>query len=268
MGYRRRRMGGLDPLMPRRGGFVGAYDAFAASLAHAYEPARRTLTAYTGNLLRLRRASDDAESDFGYVANGDLDVVAIAAWLGGANGYVKTVYDQTTNADHVTQTTAAQQPLFVESAYSGHAGMYFDSSKLTGAFTNGGALSQPFNVFAVIQIDVGLLADGGNHYITDGDDVTNRMIVGKASGVSNPWTINAGTILSSGVPNTDWHIFSARFDGASSQFWIDGISVITGNAGAHNADGIAIGASYFGVVAPWKGYIASVVICDPALADY
>ena len=69
--------------------FRGAYDGIA-NLVHIYEPARRTLTAYIGSLVRLRRASDDAEADFGYLANGNLDTAAIAAWAGGAS-YIVTV---------------------------------------------------------------------------------------------------------------------------------------------------------------------------------
>ena len=61
------------------GRFVGAYDDIA-NIVHIYEPARRVLTAYTGNLVRLRRASDNAELNFGYIANGNLDVAAIAAF--------------------------------------------------------------------------------------------------------------------------------------------------------------------------------------------
>src|SRR5574343_888329 len=98
--------GGLVP-------FTGAYDAIA-NLVHVYEPARCTLSAYSGNpLVRLRRASDDAESDFSHVsaANTELDTAAIAAWAGGA-AYIVTIYDQK-GSDDITQDTAANQPLYV-----------------------------------------------------------------------------------------------------------------------------------------------------------
>ncbi|MHA1539106.1 MAG: hypothetical protein ACTSXQ_01350 [Alphaproteobacteria bacterium] len=49
---------------------------------------------YTGDAIRLRRNSDNAEMDFGFDAAGDLDITAIEAWLGGATGYVLTWYDQ------------------------------------------------------------------------------------------------------------------------------------------------------------------------------
>lgn len=93
--------------------FVGAYDAIP-SITAAYGM-RRLLSSYTGNILRLRRASDNAESDFGYVANGDLDTAAIATWLTATTGYVVTWYDQSGGSKNATQTTAAAQPLYVAS---------------------------------------------------------------------------------------------------------------------------------------------------------
>lgn len=103
------------------GGFVGPYDAIP-SITSAYGM-RRLFTTYTGNLLRLRRASDNAESDFGYLANGDLDAAAIATWLTATMGYVTTWYDQRGNGKNATQTTASSQPLYVSQA----AGMTFDN---------------------------------------------------------------------------------------------------------------------------------------------
>lgn len=64
--------------------------------------------AYSGPLIRLRRASDNAEQDFSAAANGWVDPVAVAAWAGG-DAFVVTRYDQTGNGRHVTQATAANQ---------------------------------------------------------------------------------------------------------------------------------------------------------------
>jgi hypothetical protein len=64
--------------------FVGAYDAIP-NLVHVYD--RRGVPCpalHRGALVRLRRDSDDAEADFSHVSAFDpeLDVAAIAAWLG------------------------------------------------------------------------------------------------------------------------------------------------------------------------------------------
>jgi len=251
------------------GGFAPAYDAFADSIVHAYEPARRVLTSYTGNLVRLRRASDNAESNFTYLANGDLDLAAIAAWAGGAS-YVVTVYDQAPAGDNVTQGVAANQPLYVASIRNGHAGMLFDGTNdlLMGAFTTGGALSQPFSVFAVAALDAVAVNDGKYRTITDGDDAANRVLLSQnAAPAPDTWRIFAGAELSG--PNASdalWHIWSALFNGVASQYWLDGISAASGDAGAQNIDGVAVG-NTFNNLAQWFGPITSLVICDPSLSD-
>jgi len=105
------------------------------NVIHVYEPARRALSSYTGNLLRLRRDSDDAESNFGYVeATGELDKAAIATWLDGADGHVVTIYDQK-GSDDVTQATADNQPLYVSDMQNGHAGMSCASDHVVGTMT-------------------------------------------------------------------------------------------------------------------------------------
>lgn len=81
--------------------YPGAYAAFST---------RKLRAAYAGLCLRLRRSSDNAESDFGF-SGGWLDASAVAAWLGAATGCVTTWYDQSGNARHAVQGIAANQPV-------------------------------------------------------------------------------------------------------------------------------------------------------------
>jgi hypothetical protein len=67
------------------------------------------MTSYSGNLIKLRRASDDTEQDFGMV-NGVLDVASIVTWLGDSTGYLSRVYDQSGNNNHAFQTNPGLQP--------------------------------------------------------------------------------------------------------------------------------------------------------------
>lgn len=247
------------------GAFTGAYDAIA-NLVHVYEPARCTLSAYSGNaLVRLRRASDDAESDFSHVsaANPELDTAAIAAWAGGA-AYIVTIYDQK-GSDDITQDTAANQPLYVANAKNGHAGGSFDGSDYVfGEFTFTGALSQPFSVYVCAQLDAASVNDDIIYRLCDGNNALNRMILTKR-GATNPdsWNIYAGADVIGGVASSDWLIWSALFNGASSEFWLNAVSNATGNAGLQNANGLTLGAQYNGNSC-WKGYIVNLIICDPS----
>lgn len=91
--------------------FVGAFDAFAAPYrAHSL---RRTLGAYTGPAVRVRRSSDNTEQDIGFTSTGDLDSSALLAFAGSGSAYVVTWYDQGAGARHFTQATVAAQPRIV-----------------------------------------------------------------------------------------------------------------------------------------------------------
>jgi len=242
-------------LRRKTGGFVGAYDVFAASLAHVYEPARRALTSYTGALCRLRRASDDAELDWGYLANGDLDVVSIAAWAGGAS-YVVSVYDQVAG-DTITQAVKVNQPLFVASAQNSHAGMTLDgvNDYLQGAFTTGGELSQPTTYYAIVKS----IAPTEHRYIFgDGDGETIRYNGTRTN-------VYFGASIAASEVDANTKLIGATVNGATSTVRTNGVSV-AGDAGAYNPNGLTLGARSDGADNFWKGNILSFLIFDPSLS--
>lgn len=70
-------------------------------------------SAYTGALIRVRRANDSAESDIFATYSGYLDTVALKNFCAGTDCFVRTWYDQSTNTRNATQTTAAQQPQII-----------------------------------------------------------------------------------------------------------------------------------------------------------
>lgn len=74
--------------------------------------------AYTGPAIRLRRASDNVESDFSFLASGQLDYAAISSWAGGTS-YVDTLYDLTGNGHHWTQATNGNQAAFAPTGING-----------------------------------------------------------------------------------------------------------------------------------------------------
>jgi hypothetical protein len=71
-------------------------------------------SAYTGDAIRVRRASDNTEQDIGFVDN-ELDTSALTTFCSGTNGFVMTWYDQSGNGYDATQSTAANQPQIVSS---------------------------------------------------------------------------------------------------------------------------------------------------------
>ncbi|WBX72836.1 hypothetical protein PG913_07940 [Tenacibaculum pacificus] len=67
---------------------------------------------YNGPIIRLRRASDNAEQDFGWADNDIVDVNAINTWKGTSNVFVHTWYDQSGLGRNAVQTTQHRQPRF------------------------------------------------------------------------------------------------------------------------------------------------------------
>jgi hypothetical protein len=74
---------------------------------------RRLLTSYTGNLIRLRRASDNAEADIAATATGAIDVATAATHCNATTCFVRTWYDQSGNTSNLGQATTANQPAFI-----------------------------------------------------------------------------------------------------------------------------------------------------------
>lgn len=87
---------------------------------------------YVGNAIRVRRASDNAESDIGFVGE-DLDQTSLTTFCSGTNGFVTTWYDQSGNGNNATQSSATEQPKIYDSAtgiteINGKPAMYYDGT--------------------------------------------------------------------------------------------------------------------------------------------
>ena len=100
------------PFQRRGASFVGALDDYTTSLSGAWSVVRRLLSSYSGSLVRIRRSSDNAETDVGYTSDGLLDQAAITSFVGSNSAYVTTIYDQV-GSNAFTNASASTQPRFV-----------------------------------------------------------------------------------------------------------------------------------------------------------
>jgi hypothetical protein len=73
---------------------------------------RQLSSSYSGDAIRVRRASDNAEFNIGFVAN-ELDTSALTTFASGTDAFVTTWYDQSGSGNDATQTTASAQPKIV-----------------------------------------------------------------------------------------------------------------------------------------------------------
>lgn len=76
---------------------------------------RRLTPQYKGPAVRIRRDSDNAETDIGFTSNGELDTAAISSFVASNSAFVTMWYDQTGFGVHQSRTIANQQPQIVSS---------------------------------------------------------------------------------------------------------------------------------------------------------
>ena len=105
----------------------------------------------SGPVVRLRRASDSAESDFGA---SDLTGGTAAAWASSGDAFVAKLYDQGGSGNDAVQSTAASQPKLITAGVveleGGLPAMVFDGvdDSLGCATLSGAAVTDQFFVFA------------------------------------------------------------------------------------------------------------------------
>lgn len=97
---------GIDIIVPPSGVYDSSY---AVSV-------RKIFGAYTGKCLRVRRSSDNAEQDIGFVGDW-LDEVSLSSFVGSGDGYITAWYNQTPQFGVIsfTNPNVLGQPKIVES---------------------------------------------------------------------------------------------------------------------------------------------------------
>jgi hypothetical protein len=87
------------------GGFEGFLNKFSgASLGLSLDKLDKN---YTGSAIKVRRSSNNAELDIGFV-DGVLDIATLLTFVGSGDGFVTIIYDQV-GSNNMTQTTSSLQ---------------------------------------------------------------------------------------------------------------------------------------------------------------
>lgn len=92
--------------------FEGVFDTYSGGL---FGISSRLLRAdYAGDDITVRRSSDNATDDIGFVDN-LIDSSSLSTFIGANSGLVTDAYDQTANSNNASQSTAANQPTIINS---------------------------------------------------------------------------------------------------------------------------------------------------------
>ena len=151
--------------------------------------------------MTVRRDSDDEEQNFGFDENGDLDTAGIASFCGSANGYVSQWWDQSTNGNHASQGTAADQP----KVYDASSGLLTENGK-------------PYINFQSSQMTTGVLPSGTDSVFGVYKRVSSGSIMFLAH--EDGWFNGVGFSGQTGTAfNPDAFIDGASFTGTRDDFW-------------------------------------------------
>ena len=217
-------------------GYTYLLDSYgSAVVAYAMTKLRN---AYSGNAIRVRRSSDNAEQDIGFSGN-DLDESALTTFVGAGDGFITTFYDQSGNGDDLVQTTASLQPRIVNNGTidvdsEGNPYIVIDNDDFF-TVTLPSDKSQPNTYFLIGQLvddEVSVLLDG----IVSGK--RNVIFNGTASDL---WRINAGSSINGTADNGNRNLFTGLFSGASSLLRVNGSQEVSGNAGTEGVSGLQVG---------------------------
>jgi len=150
---------------------------------------RKLRLGYTGNCIRVRRSSDNAEQNIGFV-NNQLDTASLLAFCGAGNGFVTTWYDQSTNGNNATQTTAANQPQIVSNGNlileNTKPAIIFNPANRT--FLESSIITtkpQPITRIAVSKANSGYILDGNSRGILGISEQRYRIFAGIISDYNN-----------------------------------------------------------------------------------
>lgn len=215
--------------------FTGLLDTYSGA-AVAYS-LRLLRAEYSGSAIRVRRSDDNAEQNIGF-RNNVLDTSALTTFCGSSDGFVVTWFDQSGNANNLTQSTASFQAKIV-----GEGSVILEDGKPTLEFdgSNDFMLSdslssnQPISYFHL------------RRYRTT-DQVKNALTFSNDAGFAWGDYFDGGTLrayfgstgATSAGYNTNRNLWSVIANGSNSTISLNGSST-EASLGNNNIDQISLG---------------------------
>ncbi|GAA4324444.1 hypothetical protein GCM10023184_11820 [Flaviaesturariibacter amylovorans] len=216
---------------------------------------RRLSSTYTGAVIRLRRSSDGAESDFG-TSGADLDAAAISAWLAGANGFCVRLYDQSGSGNDVVQSNVANQPQLVLTGTSNNRpALVFNTSQYMRNTTN---FTPPYTTTFMAR-----QTGGARGRVLS--SVSNNWLLGWWSSYRSMAHFDAWLHLGYQPGDNSRYVYSGNSNGTVAEFYENGTMLNANNGGLSGPNGIQLnGSGWYGEYADCEFY--DVVVYNAVLA--
>ena len=212
---------------------------------------RKIESTYSGNVIRVRRSSDDAEQDIG-LSGDSLDTSALTTFVGANDGFVVSWYDQSGNARTITQSTATNQPKIVSSgsvitATNGLPALLSDGND---AMLNTGFTSPTYDFTISTVFEVPNLTTSHAFYSTDTN--LNQIWISRASGVNRIYCTQGELVQPKLSTGGHLSVVTALSSGSNRMSaWEDGVNIQTNqfanSSTANNGIYLLSRASYSGI---------------------
>jgi hypothetical protein len=192
----------------------------------------RQLRTGVTNVVRVRRSTDNAEADFTAV---QIAAEADVAWVGAGNdGFIVTLYDQSTNGRHKTEGVSSFQPWIVingvavkRNGIRSYYGNGNTRGRLRAIFTNTNTGDTPYSAFTVgenLEFSASLLPFG----LMPGSAVVDRrtlLHVARDSATEKSIRLSGGNNIFS-TTESGVLIEAVTYNGGAGQFqlMINGVS--------------------------------------------
>jgi len=165
----------------------------------------------------------------------------IADNISGSDGDSVSNWSDEGGGNDLFQGMGSKQPILKtgSNGINGKNVVRFDGTDdlLTTGTSGYTTISEPYTFFVVFEY----LDSASNTRILDGGSSTQNLFGIRTS--PNEWLIRQGNNVQGGIPDTNKHIATIRYDSGSGDILrIDGTQVVSGNAGERNNNGITVGA--------------------------
>lgn len=223
-----------------------------------------------GNVIRARRSSDNAESDF---TAADIDAGNLTSWAGSGDAFVRTWYDQSGNNRNANQTSASSQPQIVDSGSlilngNGNASLKFDEVDDFLAISKTETLTQQ-STFIVAELS-STVANTSCRLYTQGDFTSAELAIPnmhlpslRASGFERMASYDGGFVGGGAITYDLPFLHSILHSGSLLSPYIDGVATPTASVTLnHTIEQANIGTrsnSTGGGGSYWNGMVTELV---------
>ncbi len=195
---------------------------------------RKLLSSYTGSAVRLRRSTDNVEQDFGFFGS-DLDLASITTFLGGVNGYVTKLYDQSGNGNDLIQANSSLQPLFVANGLNEKPILRITAATHERLYNNTN-FTPPYTVIYTAK-----QTGTTRNRLLDG--VNNNWLLGWWAGSKGVAYYEGWVNYSGGASDSDAYVYTGTSDGNTSEIYENGTLLTSNSGGLAGPNGISMGSS-------------------------